>query len=695
MTTLWPRGILALGALALAGGGSALAAADAANLAFGRTVSLSSVRGEAAAVTDGRLAVEGGPAAEDAVTFEGVTSAVVIDLGAERSIRAWLLQATAADVFFVETSTDSATWHIAWRRPPVQNVSLMRTRTVILPRAVSARWLRVRPTTSVHPAVAELMAFAEEPVPWPPLELGLPTGPLPRWPALTTERIAILNTAAAAVFLLVAAWLVLGRSDDGRIVKIRRLALMAAAALALVSWPNFLDFHRYTVVHKWDVFHYYIGGKYLPELGYTRLYACSAVVDAEDGIDLRGQVMRDLRDNTAVAVESELARAGECRARFSPRRWEAFRQDIRFFREAMGERRFASLRIDHGYNGTPAWAVLGGLLARLSPASWTQIRFLVALDFLLLAAMFFILARSFGLEAACLAAGFFGTNALAPFGWTGGAFLRYDWLLALTAGVAALKEKRPALAGFALGTASLLRVFPVFAIVGVAVGAAAQAFRARSARPLARHAPLAAGIALATVLITALSMWAGGGPDIWGEFLDNSAKHATTPMSNTIGLAVVLGHGPETRLEVLTDPLLPNDLAVWEERVASSDRRTTPLRWAAVLGFLVLLARVTRSAPEWSAAVLGLGLMPLALKLSSYYYSALTLYAALATVHGGVGLALASLAWLTNVVHGLWSFPDDRHFGLSLLVLVFVLGTTIALARGTRLEKDGARRSRR
>ena len=389
------RAGLLLGALTLAACGSARGPGDGTNLALGKTVSITGV-GEtslAGVMTDGRLAPEGAPADDAAVAVDGVRSALLVDLGREEELGALLLQADSNDVYFVETSADSTRWDIRWRVAPRPGQGPLRTHTTVLPERVRARWLRVRPTTGRSPSVSELQVFREAPAAWATKTRDAHE---PRWPSLTGPRLATLTVAVTTLFLVAAATR-------------RRVLLVVAAAAGMAAWFNFGNFHYPGFIHTWEFFHYYMGGKYLPELGYTRLYACAAAVDAEDGIDLRGHVMRDLRTNEVVAAESELARAGECRRRFSPRRWDDFARDARFFRAAMGQG-WNAVRNDHGFNATPVWTIAGGLLARTGPASWGQIGALAAFDLLLLAAIGAILYRAFGLEAACLAAAYFGTT---------------------------------------------------------------------------------------------------------------------------------------------------------------------------------------------------------------------------------------------------------------------------------------------
>ena len=663
-----------------------LAAAGAeasSNVALGRPVTLEGV-GEnnlVAAVTDGKLAPEGARPDDSACGLQGVRSALVIDLGSAHPLRALLVQADVSDVYFVETSTDGQAWDVAWRVPPLAGVGSLRTRRIVWPEARTARFVRIRPTTGQAPSVSELQAFDGVPDSWPPLDLSHRGARLPMWPSLSGARLGLLAMAVAALLLAVVVWSALARryTETPGELRLRRGVLVATAVAALVAWFNFFNFHYTGFVHTWEVFHYYMGGKYLPELGYARLYLCAAAADLEEGIDLRGHAMRDLRTNQMVAAESELARASECARRFSPRRWDEFRRDARFFREAMAVG-WLAVRGDHGFNATPAWAVAGRLLAGSGPASWSQIGFLAVIDLVLLAAVFGILARVFGWEAACLAAGFWGTNTLGLFVWTGGGFLRYDWVLALAIGVAALKLERQTLAGAALGYAAMSRVFPAVVIAGVLAKAVGEAVAERSVAPLRRLARFAMGALAAVLLLGLVSSIVAGRASIWSEFADNTAKHAASISSNLVGLRVWLAYDDDHRLQLTTDPLRQDRHEDWRAQVSARQARVWWVRWLAAFAFLGLLARAARGRPDWVAAVLGLGLMPIALDLSSYYYAGFLLFASLWVVRPAFGVALAGLACVSNVVMGLWSFPDEQQARLSLLVVVFVVAVTAALA---------------
>jgi len=102
------------------------------------------------------------------------------------------------------------------------------------------------------------------------------------------------------------------------------LTLLGGAGLA-AALTNFLTFHSGQVFHPQEMFHYALGSKYFPELGYDGLYEASLAAQAQASpeLPLPGTV-RDLRTNAVVPATDVLGRRVEAIARFSPSRWKAF-----------------------------------------------------------------------------------------------------------------------------------------------------------------------------------------------------------------------------------------------------------------------------------------------------------------------------------------------------------------------------------
>ena len=82
---------------------------------------------------------------------------------------------------------------------------------------------------------------------------------------------------------------------------------------------------------------------------------------------------------------------------------------------------------------------------------------------------------AFGWRALCVALAVFATNFPSRFYWTGGAFLRWDWLFYFVGGVCLVRKEKPLLGGLFLGYSTLLRVFPGFCVVGPGAGRRAAA----------------------------------------------------------------------------------------------------------------------------------------------------------------------------------------------------------------------------
>ena len=230
-----------------------------------------------------------------------------------------------------------------------------------------------------------------------------------------------------------------------------------------MTYFNFGAFHFGSFLHGWDTFHYYLGAKYFRELSYDRLYDCATVADAtraaadsDAAFDVRRahaerRKVRNLRTNELEPTTELLAHPERCTAHFSSERWQAFRADVAWFRARESAGRWDEMFSDHGFNATPVWNIAGSLLANSGPASSRQIGLLALIDPLYFVAMAAILVWAFGIPAAAVGLLVLATDFPARFFWTGGAFLRWDWLFYTAAAVACLRRQRPLLGGLALG----------------------------------------------------------------------------------------------------------------------------------------------------------------------------------------------------------------------------------------------------
>ncbi|MEE9609444.1 MAG: hypothetical protein V3U03_17040, partial [Myxococcota bacterium] len=514
-----------------------------------------------------------------------------------------------------------------------------------------------------------------------PVTRSIPAGSLAAPPIsrgfVTLARVSGGKSAIAVCGLALLVWGAalrrVGRPDA--LQRLRDGLLLALGAVGGLAWWNFLAFHYPGFQHPADTYHYYIGAKYFPELGYTRLYECTALADARAGLSeqVAARRIRDLETNRLGSTAAVLGDPARCTGHFSPPRWQAFQRDIAWFRGRVPARRWRLAQVDHGYNATPAWGMAGSLLARTGPASDRQLLALALLDPLLLLAMWGSWLWAFGWRATCIALLFWGTNHFAPFGWTGGGYLRQDWLVAAIVAICLLRRGHPAAGGFLLTYAGFLRVFPGLIVVAIGLGAGLHAWRRRQ---LALPEPLrrfALGCALAVALVLPLSVLSAGGLGAWADFVENSRIHLSTPLRNHVGLRTVLSYDPAGRSSLTRDASLEDPYAPWKEqrRAVFAGRRV--LFWGLVLGFVVLLARAAEGRELWVAAALGIGLIPIATELTSYYYGVLFGCAALWLRRESVGIALCALSALTWLIADRWHWYDEIFTWSSLAAVAFAV----------------------
>lgn len=700
-----------------------------------RPIAARDVQGDPARATDSRLATEGSLwDSPSAVRLEGAEASLTWDLGAPRPIQALALQADADDLYPLSASLDGKTFVPLAELSPLADVSGLRRRTAILPSPALYRFLRLDPPQGDgFASVSELEAFCQIPAVWPPaLQIEAVATPQEgrglRWDDLASRRWELLLALLGAALLIADR-----RSEKAEGTPKRKRGrgrlFAGAAVVAALTYFNFGAFHFGGYVHNWDTLHYYLGAKYFRELSYDRLYDCMAVADAaEPRLALRVQHRKitDLRTNVLGTSAEILKHPERCTSHFSPERWRAFRADLSHFRRHESPQRWEEISTDHGFNGTPVWLLAGGLLANTGPATDGRILALTLIDPLYFAAMVAVLGWAFGLRPLAVALLVFATFFPTRFFWTGGAFLRWDWLFYTAAAVACFKKDRPWLAGAALGYAATLRIFPGLIAAGSAVALAALAaremarayaagdgasggrawaalrsgLRAARRRPeVGGHLRFLAGMTLATALLVGASFAfdrGTGGAETYRAFLANTRKHQATPLTNHMGLRTVLAYRPsEVGRHLATGPATDPWLR-WKEARLAAWRQARPAAALLALAALALLGRAAlrRQAP-WISLALAVLWIPFAVELTSYYYAFLLIPALLWSEKRWVGAALLALSAFSQLVSfgpslGMPSWRDEQYTLISLAALLAATGILLAFGGAEKEGNEGA-----
>jgi hypothetical protein len=649
-----------------------------------RVLQATETQGPVSRVTDGVVAPEGALwDSSPALVLETGASSITWDLGFVTAVRAAWVQADANDYYTLWGSPDGITFSEFYRIEPVEGVHGLRGRKVSLP-GVPVRYVRFGEGQGDNAySVSELQLFCEIPTPFPPV-LRVENAPA----ATAAKNIfTYWNNESSARWELVLALLGLGLLQWGRQLgregrphahkKLRDFLLGLAGVLGALTYINFGFFHFGNFVHDWEWTHYYVGSKYFKELSYDRLYECIATADAEEGSHLRRRVelrkVTNLRTNLLESSAEIVKHPELCKQHFTPARWESFKHDVRFFRNRHTAKRWDELQTDHGYNGTPVWNVAGALLANTAPASKAQLFTLALLDPLYLTGTIAVIWWAFGWRVLSVALLVFATNFPSRFYWTGGAFLRWDWLFYTVAAICCLRKERPWLAGAALAYATLLRVFPGFIFIGPGL---ALVYRLVKQRQLdRRHASFFLGAALATALLVPVSLAVSGGPRTYQRFVQNTIKHKETPLTNYMGLRTVVAWRPDEVGRRLKDDRLTDPWLNWKQARLRAAVQARPLTVVIVLAFLVLLGLCARHIEPWMAVALGVTFIPLGAELTCYYYAFILGVSLLVEKREEVGRWLLLLTAFTQFVawapfRGMARWLDEQYTLMSAATLL-------------------------
>ncbi|MBW2269002.1 MAG: hypothetical protein JRH16_10510 [Deltaproteobacteria bacterium] len=454
------------------------------------------------------------------------------------------------------------------------------------------------------------------------------------------------------------------------------IALACLGLLAAFCWSNLGQFNFPGFGHPSETFHYYLGAKYFPELGYTRLYECVALADsrvAGGAARSAGRRLRNLETNVVESADAVLEAPDRCTQHFSAERWRAFQADLSWFRDRPNPRRWRVLQLDHGYNATPVWGLFGGALAAGAPASDRKILTLRLIDPVLLLLAFGCVWRSFGWRTLCVALLFFGTHYPAQYGWIGGSYLRQLELAALLVGICALRSGWGVVAGALVSLAALVRIHPAFLVLGPAFQVLGASLRERRLLILPLQRRLLAGGLLGAAVLLVAAATLNGGFAAWQEFTNNSRVLLDTPLRNHMGLATVLAWDPEQTADKLADRSLEDPYLPWKRARRATFEARRPLFVALVAAALALFAWAVQRQPLWVAVVLGAGLIPVATELTCYYSALLVVYALLWERAPWVGAGLVGLAAAGWASVELFHFFDPIFTWLSLVTVVYAL----------------------
>jgi hypothetical protein len=337
----------------------------------------------------------------------------------------------------------------------------------------------------------------------------------------------IFASLAVALVPLVVVQIWLERSRRER-VWLARAWFCVLAVFVCVAGTRYFDAQpmRFrTWVHAHDTFHYFLGPKYLKEIGYDGLYEC-AVELAPRGVVPNKAKVRDLR-TYEMRRAKRVKKEGRCNASVRPKVRERLRKDLAHWASKKGgiasPGAYRGMVRDLGYNGTPTHSFFARRLSRAFELTPTSLARAGLVDVALIGGMLVYATWVLGAEWGLLFAAIVFTSVTDRFAFTGGSFLRYAWYATLGVGVASLHRRNAVLSGFWTSASSLLNVFPGLFAFGTLVAAAGDTWRRGKISATTRR--LVLGFLLGTATFGGLGMAHSHGPGNYVAFAQKMQRH--------------------------------------------------------------------------------------------------------------------------------------------------------------------------
>lgn len=501
---------------------------------------------------------------------------------------------------------------------------------------------------------------------------------MPSLPSLTPEQLEAAKYVLPLLGLLCVGLFVALRAPRFDFLRGMTLAALLGTTLAGGYCYSHDGWTTRRYLNAYEFFHYYLGSKYAKELGYSDLYESALIALKESGRKDLPPTVRDLAAARAVPSAQVLPKADQLKAKFSPERWEAFKQDVNFFRGSFrGTKGFNKMMNDKGYNPAPMWTMVGGTLSNLVPTSSPRGMMALALidvGYMLLAAGCVFWA--FGPRTTLLIALVLFTQYVTSHTHMKAAFMRMDWIMCLVMAACFLKKDYWKTAGFLLGWAACSRIFPAVFAFGIGAKLVLDLLLDRKLNRNALQCLVTFG---ATIVVFAAASWLYTGTAYWQDFLSKISDHNDDISAWRVGFKYVWllsykGAG-------LSGASLAQQYEDWIN-----------IYHAIQLGVLLLCIPLVRRLQDHEAFCLGMVPVFFLVAPTYYYYililiPALYFAARLDQPAWAVGFALILIeGMLAHYGHRVWDRSFPQFFSISVMMMIIAVYMAVVAAwtwRGT------------
>jgi len=179
------------------------------------------------------------------------------------------------------------------------------------------------------------------------------------------------------------------------------------------------------------------------------------------------------------------------------------------------------------------------------------------------------------------------------------------------------------------------------------------------------------------------------GIDAYPQFVRHIRLHEHTPLTNNMGLEMLLTHDWRGRMAFTMDDRLDDSVQVWKDGYAARAHALRPVLIASALGVFAWLGwALRRTKLLWVGMALSLPLLMSVLTITCYYYALFVAPAALTLSSPALAPAYLALAGASQVLLKAFYWIDDKYAAQSLLFYAFSLSMLYAQSRPFRLRRS-------
>ena len=270
-------------------------------------------------------------------------------------------------------------------------------------------------------------------------------------------------------------WLKLNLSGTTRVGTLSLWILVIVLTALQLHRVDAFENSRFNIIKTHDYYHYFISAKYFDELGYNRIYICTAtafevIKKSQPQVSPPAiNLIRDLENTQHVLPTSKIDQDRSCKQYFTEQRWQQFVADVTvYLREDNSHHTWQGILTDMGNNPPPSWYVVSQPFANILPFNNLTLHLICSIDFLILFLLVPIaIYLCFGQLASAIYLIVLAGNALSHPSWIIGSFGRSFWLVSLAFGYCFFTRGNLTLSGLCFALSCLFRLFPVVFIAAL------------------------------------------------------------------------------------------------------------------------------------------------------------------------------------------------------------------------------------